>query len=98
MPLVYLEAPAILLAPKRARYTGAQPCMQLHPAFEKLAPELPLGLSSEQEMIVLAEKFWSGQIRFLNDAVGSLPAPRINDVKVRTLVLVRLVLFECTYA
>ncbi|ELR23216.1 uncharacterized protein ACA1_068000 [Acanthamoeba castellanii str. Neff] len=32
-------------------------------------------------MIVLAEKFWSGQIRFLNDAVSSLPVPRINDVK-----------------
>jgi hypothetical protein len=95
--MLYLEAPAILLAPKRARDTGAQTCMQLHPAFEKLAPELPLGLSSEQEMIVLAEKFWSGQIRFLNDTVGSLPVPRINDVKVRTLVLVRLVLFECTY-
>jgi hypothetical protein len=71
--------------------------VQLHPPPEKLAPELPLGLSSEQEMIVLAEKFWSGQIRFLNDAVSSLPVPRINDMKVRTLVLVRSVLSECTF-
>jgi hypothetical protein len=46
--------------------------------------ELPLCISSKQEMRGLTEKLWNGQLCFLDGAISSLHIPVISDAKVLT--------------